>query len=53
MAVLKIAKLGAPALRQITKPVPPETIGTRTFQEFIDDMLETMLHVEGIALAAP
>ncbi len=53
MAVLKIAKLGAPVLRQIAEPVPLEKIGKRAFQEFIDDMLETMVKAEGIGLAAP
>ncbi len=53
MVVLKIAKLGAPVLRQIAEPVPLEEIGKRAFQEFIDDMLETMVKAEGIGLAAP
>ncbi len=53
MAVLKIAKLGAPVLRQIAEAVPPEKIGKRIFQEFIDDMLESMVQAEGIGLAAP
>src|SRR5439155_25309282 len=53
MAVLKIAKLGAPVLRQIAEPVPLEKIGKRVFQEFIDDMLESMVQAEGIDLAAP
>jgi len=53
MAVLKIAKLGTPVLRQIAERVPPEKIGRRSFQQFIDDMLETMVANEGIGLAAP
>src|SRR5947208_15594032 len=53
MAVLKIAKLGAPVLRQIAEPVPLEQVGKRVFQEFIDDMLESMVQAEGIGLAAP
>src|SRR2546428_13619275 len=53
MAVLKIAKLGAPVLRQVADPVLLEKIGKRAFQEFIDDLLETMVKVEGIGLAAP
>src|SRR5206468_8090254 len=53
MAVFKIAKLGAPVLRQIAEAVPPEKIGKRIFQEFIDDMLESMVQAEGIGLAAP
>ena len=53
MAVLKIVKLGAPILRQIAKPVDPLQISRRTFQQFIDDMLETMVAADGIGLAAP
>ena len=53
MAVLKIAKLGAPVLRQLAQPVDPDKIGRRDFQQFIDDMLETMAAADGIGLAAP
>jgi len=53
MAVLKIAKLGAPVLRQVAEPVSLEKIGKRAFQEFIDNMLATMVKAEGIGLAAP
>src|SRR5438128_1473112 len=53
MAVLKIAKLGSPVLRQIAAPADPDKIGSRAFQQFIDDMLETMVEQEGIGLAAP
>ena len=53
MAVLPIAKVGNPALRQIASPVDLETIGSRGFQQFLDDMFETMVQYEGIGLAAP
>ncbi len=53
MAVLPIAKIGNPVLRQQAKTVDPATIGSRRIQEFIDDMFETMVHYEGIGLAAP
>lgn len=53
MALLPIAKVGNPVLRQIAEPVDPETIGSRKFQQFIDDMFETMVQNEGIGLAAP
>jgi len=53
MAVLKVAKLGNPILRQIAAPVDPDAIGQRAFQTFIDDMLETMGKEQGIGLAAP
>jgi peptide deformylase len=53
MAVLPIAKVGNPILRQIANPVDLAIIGSRRFQEFLDDMFETMVHFEGIGLAAP
>jgi len=53
MTVLKIAKLGSPVLRQIAAPVDPDAIGKRGFQQFLDDMLETMVASDGIGLAAP
>jgi peptide deformylase len=53
MALLQIAKLGNPVLRQIALPVEPSEVGSRAFQQFIDDMLETMHDAEGIGLAAP
>lgn len=53
MAILPIAKVGNPILRQISKPIDPDVIGSRKFQEFLDDMFETMFHFEGIGLAAP
>ncbi len=53
MSVLKIAKLGSPVLRQVAAAVDPDKIGSRAFQQFLDDMLETMADAEGIGLAAP
>ena len=53
MAVLTIAKVGNPILRQIANPVDPATIENQRFQEFLNDMFDTMVHYEGIGLAAP
>ena len=53
MAILPIAKVGNPVLRKIAEPVAPEVIPTRDYQQFIDDMFETMIEHEGIGLAAP
>ena len=53
MAVLNIAKLGAPVLRQVAQAVDPDKIESRSFQQFLDDMLETMVAADGIGLAAP
>ncbi len=53
MALLPVAKVGNPILRKISEPVDVDTIGSRAFQTFIEDMFETMVHNEGIGLAAP
>ena len=52
MPRLTIAKLGNPILRQPAHPVPAEEIGTNAFQQFLDDMFETMYGAEGMGLAA-
>jgi peptide deformylase len=53
MAVLKVARLGHPILRQIAEPVSPEAIGAPEIQRLVDDMLETMEDHDGAGLAAP
>jgi peptide deformylase len=53
MAILPIAKLGNPVLRQIAAKVDPRDIRTKDLQRFMDDLLETMLDEPGIGLAAP
>ena len=53
MGLLPIAKVGNPVLRKIADPVDPDQIGSRGFQQFIDDLFETMVQNEGIGLAAP
>ena len=53
MAVLKVARLGHPILRQVAEPVSPEAIGSPDVQRLIDDMLETMADHDGAGLAAP
>lgn len=53
MSVLPIAKVGNPILRKMADPVDADRIGGRSFQQFIDDMFETMVQNEGIGLAAP
>jgi len=53
MATLPIAKIGNPVLRQVSAPIDPDTIHSRGFQQFIDDMFETMVENDGIGLAAP
>ncbi len=53
MAVLQIAKLGNPVLRKVALPVELGEIKRPAFQQFIDDMFETMHDAQGIGLAAP
>jgi peptide deformylase len=53
MAVLKVARLGHPILRQRAEPISPEAIGAPEIQRLIDDMLETMNDHDGAGLAAP
>jgi peptide deformylase len=52
MAILKVARLGHPVLRQRAEPVPPETIRSPEIQRLIDDMVETMREYDGAGLAA-
>ncbi len=55
MALLKIAKLGNPVLRQVAKPVDLNELvdPEGELQSFIDNMIETMHHEGGVGLAAP
>jgi hypothetical protein len=53
MAILRIARMGHPVLRQVAEPVPPEQIQEPAFQALIDDMLDTLQDYEGAGLAAP
>ena len=52
MAILKVARLGHPVLREIAQPVPLERIRSAEVQRFIDDMVETMREYSGAGLAA-
>ena len=52
MAILKVARLGHPVLRQVARPVPVEMIRSADVQRFIDDMVETMREYSGAGLAA-
>jgi peptide deformylase len=52
MAILKVARLGHPVLRQVAQPVPVEAIRSPEVQRFIDDMVDTMREYDGAGLAA-
>jgi peptide deformylase len=52
MAILKVARLGHPVLRQPALPVPLGDIASAETQRLIDDMIETMREYDGAGLAA-
>lgn len=52
MAILKVARLGHPVLRQTARPLTVDEIQSRETQRFIDDMIETMREYDGAGLAA-
>ena len=45
--------MGNPLLRAVAKTVPAEVIRSRSFQQFCDDLLESMFEHDGSGLAAP
>ena len=53
MAILKIATLGHPVLREICRPLTPVELASSETQRFIDDLIETMIDASGAGLAAP
>jgi peptide deformylase len=50
---LRVAQLGQPVLRQKAVEMSPEEIASAAFQEFLDQMHETLRAAEGAGLAAP
>lgn len=53
MAILKVARLGHPVLRQKAEPVDPAEIVSDEMKRLVEDMLETMYEYNGVGLAAP
>jgi peptide deformylase len=53
MAILKVARMGHPVLREVAREVDPDEIPTREFQDFVDSMIDTMREYDGAGLAAP
>ena len=51
--ILKVAKLGNPVLRHKAKPVPKKVIMSLKFQEFLNDLVDTMREYNGVGIAAP
>jgi len=52
MAILKVARLGHPVLRQPAEPVSAADIRSAPVQQLIADMIETMHEYDGAGLAA-
>ena len=53
MAVLKIAHIGNPVLRQRSRELTRDELGLQATQRFIDDLVETMRAANGAGIAAP
>ena len=53
MAILRVATLGHPVLRQVAQPLTPEQVRSPEIQQLIADMRETMEDYVGVGLAAP
>jgi peptide deformylase len=53
MAILKVARLGHPVLRQRASDVEIADIRSGKFNDLINDMVETMHAYEGVGLAGP
>jgi len=52
MSILKVARLGHPILRALTKPLSLAELKSEQTQKLIDDMIETMKEYDGVGLAA-
>jgi peptide deformylase len=53
MAILKVARLGHPVLREKASDLEIKDIKAGKFRPLIDDMIETMHAYEGVGLAGP
>ena len=53
MSILKIARMGHPALRARARAIERGEIKSPTVQRLIDDLLETMVEYRGVGLAGP
>src|SRR5215467_10306413 len=51
--ILKVARLGHPAIRTPARTVDPAMIKAPEFQRLLNDMVDTMREYSGVGLAAP
>ena len=53
MSILKVARMGHPALRAKARPLEKADLRSAAVQKLIDDMIDTMVEYHGVGLAAP
>ena len=53
MSILKIARMGHPALRAKARRLEKADIRSAAVQQLIDDLIDTMIEYRGVGLAAP
>lgn len=53
MSILKVARMGHPALRAKARPVDKAEVKSPALQGLIDSMIDTMFEYQGVGLAAP
>jgi peptide deformylase len=53
MSILKVARMGHPALRRKARALDKAEIKSPAVQKLIDDMIDTMVEYHGVGLAAP
>ena len=53
MAILKVARMGHPVLREVCRDLTPEEIRSDRYRQLVSDMRETMLEYGGVGIAAP
>jgi peptide deformylase len=53
MSILKVARIGHPAVRSEARDLTLDELRSPAMQKLIDDMVETMYEYEGVGLAAP
>ena len=53
MAILKVARLGHPVLRQVASALSRDQLLNPAIQILIDDMMDTVREYDGVGLAAP
>ena len=53
MAILKVAQLGSPTLRETARPIDEAQMSSERVRRLVDDLVGTMREYAGVGLAAP